>query len=473
MRHWFVIALLGIGLWAGLAGAARADRLRVDGVRIDASDGLTRVSLELSRPGQFRLSTLTNPHRVVLDMSSAALGPSALPLPRGGGAIRQIVVAHRPGGNLRMVFEVDRAMSPLGALLTTGRSLRLEFRPVASYAIRPAPSVQPEKPAVSTASAEPVTFGSESTKSGAEPSVARPPAQLTQPLPQRPLVVAVDAGHGGHDPGAIGPSGLREKHVTLAISRRLVALLNNEPGMAGVLTRSSDQFVDLRGRMEKARGASADLFVSVHADAAHNRRARGSTVYVLSNKGASDEAARRLAARENAALIGGVELGDKDPVLASVLMDLSQNAALSSSITAGDAILRQLAGLGTLHRRTVQQAPFMVLKSPDVPSVLVETAYISNPTDERRLRSPEHQERIARAILGGIRQYFRANPPPRTIMASTRAAPSIQHVIRRGDTLTSLAGRYNVSVRRIRVANSLNNDQIRVGQRLVIPREDT
>ena len=212
-------------------------------------------------------------------------------------------------------------------------------------------------------------------------------------------------------PGAHGPSGTREKDVTLAISRRLVALLNEEPGMRGVLTRSDDRFLGLRERMERARSANANLFISIHADAAYNRSAQGSTVYVLSEKAASDEASRRLAARENAALIGGVELGDKDPVLASVLMDLSQNASISSSIAVGDAILGNMSRLGRLHRRTVQQAPFMVLKSPDVPSVLVETAYISNPTDERNLRSPSHQQALARAVLDGIRKYFAANPP--------------------------------------------------------------
>ena len=203
-------------------------------------------------------------------------------------------------------------------------------------------------------------------------------------------------------------------------------LLNAEPGMRGVLTRRDDRFVGLRERMEKARGANSDLFISIHADAAENRSARGSTVYVLSEKAASDEASRRLAARENAALIGGVELGDKDPVLASVLMDLSQNAAISSSFGVGDAILGRMGELGGLHRPRVQQAPFMVLKSPDVPSVLVETAYISNPVDERNLRSDQHQDRLAQALLDGIRSYFAANPPgkpnsgpvPATVAAS-------------------------------------------------------
>lgn len=293
---------------------------------------------------------------------------------------------------------------------------------------------------------------------------------------ERDVVVVVDAGHGGHDPGAHGPRGLREKDVTLAISRRLVALINSEPGMRGVLTRNDDRFLDLRARMERARSVSADLFISIHADAAMNRSARGSTVYVLSEKAASDEASRRLAARENAALIGGVELGNKDPVLASVLMDLSQNASISSSISVGDAILGEMATLGRLHRDKVQHAPFMVLKSPDVPSVLIETAYISNPEDERNLGSARHQEKLARAMLGGVRRYFDANPARGAILAGVRPAETsrdIRHVIRRGDTLSGIADRYKTSMQRIRNVNGLRSDTVRLGQTLRIPVEST
>jgi N-acetylmuramoyl-L-alanine amidase len=227
--------------------------------------------------------------------------------------------------------------------------------------------------------------------------------------------------------------------------------------------------------MEAARSANADLFISIHADAAENRRARGSTVYALSAKAASDEASRRLAARENAALIGGVELGDKDPVLASVLMDLSQNASISSSIAVGDAVLGRMRNLGRLHRPSVQQAPFMVLKSPDVPSILVETAYISNPTDERNLRSSRHQDALAGAVLDGVRNYFASNPPIGRPAATLAAAPSSprRHVIRRGDTLSGIANDYNVSVRSLRTANSLRSDTVMVGQTLRIPREST
>lgn len=477
--------VLGGILAAGNLSAA-PDRLQVQSIAIAEQGPATLVDLRLTRSAQFNLFTLSSPHRVVIDISSAALGPSALPLPEAAGAIRQIRVAHRPGGNLRIVFDVTEAMRPSATPAGDERTPRLaiELRPVTllgtSLTARPAalaasPGAPPVEAAVVPAPAvSPVPPVS---------PVVRPPAAVPD------IVVVVDAGHGGHDPGAHGPAGTREKDVTLAISRRLVALLNHEPGMRGVLTRSDDRFLGLRERMERARSANANLFISIHADAAYNRSAQGSTVYVLSEKAATDEASRRLAARENAALIGGVDLGDKDPVLASVLMDLSQNASISSSIAVGDAILGNMGRLGRLHRRTVQQAPFMVLKSPDVPSVLVETAYISNPTDERNLRSASHQQALARAMLDGIRKYFAANPPgnavsrPATTVASADvrsgattgkgAARPQQHVIRRGDTLSGVASLYRVSLSSLRDANRLRSDTVRVGQKLRIPRESS
>jgi len=470
--RYLMACLMVTVLGAGELSAAPA-RLQVQAIAIAEQGPATRVDLQLSRTAQFNLFTLTSPDRVVLDISSAALGPSALPLPLAAGAIRQIRVAHRPGGHLRIVFDVTEAMRPSATPVGDERSPRLaiDLRPATLLgAAAPLPSA-PSAPTPPPAAPEP------------SPPLPMPPA------PASDVVVVVDAGHGGHDPGALGPGGTREKDVTLAISRRLVALLNDEPGMRGVLTRSDDRFLGLRERMERARSANANLFISVHADAAYNRSAQGSTVYVLSEKAASDEASRRLAARENAALIGGVDLGDKDPVLASVLMDLSQNASISSSIAVGDAILGNMSRLGRLHRRTVQMAPFMVLKSPDVPSVLVETAYISNPTDERNLRSASHQQALARAILDGIKKYFAANPPgnstarPATTVASVGPRPGAstgpaparpgQHVIRRGDTLSGVASLYRVSLRSLREANSLRSDTVRVGQKLRIPRESS
>ncbi len=225
--------------------------------------------------------------------------------------------------------------------------------------------------------------------------------------------------------------------------------------------------------MKCARTAEADLFVSIHTDSFKDRRVRGATVYVLSSKGASDEASKRLASRENAAhLIGGVTLEDKDPTLASVLLDLSQNASLSASIDIGAEMLKEIGRVTPVRKRKVQQAPFLVLKSPDVPSVLVETAFISNPRDENNLGSRDYREKLAQAMYEGIHDYFQTNPPADSRMAQVvgdRPARTVEHVIRRGDTLSGIADRYRVPVRRIRSANNLNNDKIVVGRVLKIP----
>ena len=465
------VAALSALLLSAALFAATPERLQVRSIGITEQGPDTRVELGLTRAATFNLFTLTDPNRVVIDISSAALGPTALPLPSAAGAVRQIRVAHRPGGNLRIVFDVAEPVQPSATLAADGGIPRLaiELRPVSWMVSAPASAPAPA-PSLAPAPAP----------------ESPPPVVVQSPESRRDIVVVVDAGHGGHDPGAHGPTGVREKDITLAISRQLVQLLNAEPGMRGVLTRSDDRFLGLRERMEKARSANADLFISIHADAAYNRSAQGSTLYVLSDKAATDEASRRLAARENAALIGGVELGDKDPVLASVLMDLSQNATISSSIAVGDAILQRMASLGSLHRRSVQQAPFMVLKSPDVPSVLLETAYISNPTDERNLRSAAHQEKLAAAVLEGIRKYFAANPPgnsarlPSTTAAIAPVPPGPAsgsqgprlHVIQRGDTLSGVASLYRVSLSGLRNANGLRSDTVWVGQKLRIPRQN-
>ena len=289
----------------------------------------------------------------------------------------------------------------------------------------------------------------------------------------RDLVIAVDAGHGGKDPGAIGRAGTREKDVTLAVARELVRIINAESGMRAVLTRNGDQFVALRDRGRMARRHQADLFVSINADAVANRGVTGSSVYVLSLRGASSEAARWLAEKENAAdLVGGVSLDDKDAVLASVLLDLSQTASITASLDAAAKVLHELDRIGELKRSQVQQAGFVVLKAPDIPSMLIETAFISNPEEERRLRSPEHQARLARAIHAGLRNYFYANPPPgsRIAMLAARATGrAMSHVVAPGETLADVAGRYQVTEESLRRANRLAGENLAAGIVLAVP----
>jgi len=421
-----------------LSAPAAAAAATVENVRLWSEEGRTRVVLDLSGPAAHSIFTLRGPDRLVVDLENSRLSDSVRSLPTGG-AIRSIRTGVRSDGQLRVVLDLNQEV----------RSRSFSAGPNDEYGDRLVIDLHQQ------GNLRAVKRASEEHTAG------------------RDIVIAVDAGHGGHDPGAIGRGRTREKDVALIVSRNLAARINREPGMKAVLVRDGDYYVDHRDRMEIARKAKADLFVSIHADAVEDRRASGASVYVLSLKGASDEAAKRLAERENASsLVGGVSLSDKDPVLASVLLDLSQNAALSASLDVGGDVIGELARIGKVHRRTVQQAGFLVLKSPDVPSILVETAYISNPDEEKKLRSKGHQDNLANAVLDGIRTYFYENPPPNTLIAQNQKrgpAQQVSHVIARGDTLSEIAARYNVSMSAIRSANKLSSDNVRVGQTLKIP----
>lgn len=416
------------------AGAATT----VEDVRLWSENGRTRVVLDLSRPAEHSIFTLRGPDRLVVDLKDSRLAGSLKKLPVGG-AIRAIRTGVRSNGQLRVVLDLNQ----------TVRSRSFTAGPNKRYGDRLVIDLQQQG-------------NLKTVKRASEEHVAG-----------RDIVVAVDPGHGGHDPGAVGRARTREKDVALAISKLLAERINAQRGMKAVLVRKGDYYVDHRERMEVARRANADLFVSIHADAVEDRRANGSSVYVLSLKGASDEAAKRLAERENASnLVGGVSLADKDAVLASVLLDLSQNAALSASLDVGSEVIGQLAQIGKVHRRKVQQAGFLVLKSPDVPSILVETAYISNPTEEKKLKSRAHQSKLANAILAGVQRYFYANPPPNTMIALNQKrgpAKQVRHVISRGDTLSEIAERYNVSMSELKVENKLSSNNVRIGQTLRIP----
>ena len=361
---------------------ARSRRCAVDvrDVRLWASPDSTRVVVDLSGSAQHSLLVLHNPERVVLDVSGASSPRARTPHAARRGR-REDRCAWRIGrpAELRMVLDLARPIQAKSFLSDAQRALRLSpgdrFRRGAQRADRP-------------------------IKVKHAPSDARD------------LIIAIDAGHGGEDPGAIGKNGTREKDVVLAIARELALKINAEPGMRAVLTRGGDYFVPLRDRMRRARAQQADLFVSIHADSIRDRSIDGSSVYILSQRGATDEASRWLAERENASdLIGGVSLDDKDDVLASVLLDLSQSASLNASQVAAERVLHQLTQAGEVRKHEVQQARFMVLKSPDIPSMLVETAYISNPQEELRLRTPAHQAKLAAAIHQGVHDYFYANPP--------------------------------------------------------------
>jgi N-acetylmuramoyl-L-alanine amidase len=431
------IILAGLFMAALLVAVPARGDVQVRDVRLWAGPDKTRVVLDLSGPATHRLFTLENPGRVVVDIKPAHAELARLRLPPGAGLVRSVRGANRPGGEVRIVVDLAGEAKPRSFIVPPegryGHRLIIELD--APRARAQAPLIRADE-------------GS------------------------RDLVIAIDAGHGGEDPGAIGKRGTYEKDIALAIARRLAQEIDREPGMRAVLTRDGDYFLSLQQRVNIARKQRADLFVSIHADAFKNPDARGSSVYVLSQKGATTEAARWLAARENAAdLVGGVSLDDKDDMLASVLLDLSQNASIGASLDVGDFVLSRLGGVNRLHKTTVQQAGFVVLKAPDMPSILVETAFISNLEEEQRLRDPRYQGQLATALLAGVREYFYANPPPGTWVAHNRSRGGTPRevVIARGDTLSGIANRYNVSVPVLRRHNGLKDDNIRIGQVLAIP----
>jgi len=381
--QWLRIAILALAIvWIAPARA-----VEVRAVRLWASPEGTQVVLELSGSAKHSLLLLKNPDRVVLDVSAAHLSPAARK-PPAAGVVKEVRMARRPSGELRVVLDLTRPIRAKSFLATPND--RYGYRLVVDLG------------------------GAVAADAPIKAEHARPEA--------RDLIIAIDAGHGGEDPGAIGMHGTREKDVTLAIARDLERDVDAEPGMRAVLTRNGDYFVPLRDRMRRARAQQADLFVSIHADSIRDRAVDGSSVYILSQRGATSEAARWLAERENAAdLIGGVSLEDKGDLLASVLLDLSQTASLSASETAAEHVLHELNLVGEVRKPLVQQAGFMVLKSPDIPSMLVETAYISNPAEELRLRGAAHQAKLAAAIHQGLKQYFYSDPPAGSRIAQIAA----------------------------------------------------
>jgi N-acetylmuramoyl-L-alanine amidase len=385
-----------------------------------ATPGGTQVTLDLTSVTSQKLFTLDHPQRAVIDLGHTRLGGNVR-LPLGSGVVSGFRIGTQPGGTLRVVMQL-KSLAPTRTVWmqtpgSAGRQLVITLGD-ASPAAMAAAAVAPVS-APATVAAPPVI--------DTTPRIIRAAHAPTDS--GRDVVIAVDAGHGGQDPGAIGHGGTREKDVVLAIARALAERINGEPGMRAILTRDRDEFLVLRDRIGRARIAKADMFVSIHADSIANRDVSGSSVYVLSEHGASNEAARWLADRENAAdLMGGVKLDDKDKQLASVLLDLSQTANISASMTAAQRVIGSLDAVGQVRKAQVQQAGFVVLKSPDIPSMLVETAYISNPEEEVSLRNTRHQSALADAIFAGLRGYFTANPPGGTRFAQAHR-PTIASVL--------------------------------------------
>jgi len=410
----------------------------VDAVRLWRAPDHTRMVLDLSGATDFSTLSLENPERFVVDLPQSRLSASLTSLPLEGTPISRVRSGIRQGTDLRLVFDLSASVRTSVFLLppndTTGHRVVIDL-------FDKTPTAEP-KPLLSVESLE----------------------------GRRDIVIAIDPGHGGEDPGALGPGGLREKTVVLQIARRLENQLAKIPGFKPMLVRTGDYYVSLKNRRDKARALEADLFVSIHADAFREKSAHGASVYALSMRGATSTTAQYLADTENAAdLVGGVELAEMDPMLAGVLADLSMTGTLDASLNLGALILEQIDGVARLHKKRVEQAGFAVLKSPDVPSLLIETGFISNPGEAERLATPAYQDKMARAIRRGIQSWFARQPPPGTLLAWQREQGGREVTIAAGDTLSEIAERYGVTVASIKTNNGLSRDVIYVGQTLVIP----
>ena len=378
---------MAAGLWSVFASAASAP-VDVTAVHLTAQGARTELVLSLSATTQHTLFSLNDPNRIVVDVDNAHL---SAPLPAGVGSVTSLRSAPHDG-TLRLVMDLNSRAMPQSSLRQGPSGPELVVDLTAPGAVpASAPSVAASAPA---------------------PVVISTPVA---PRHGRDIVVAIDAGHGGKDPGAHGPKGAYEKNVTLAIAKRLAALIDQQPGMKAVLTRDSDVYVELKERFEKARDADADLFVSIHCDASRDHRADGATVYVLSEHGATTEHAKFLERQENDSdLVGGVKLANLPPQVKSVVVDMSQSAVMGMSFDVGASVAKQLAAIGAMHRNAVQQAGFLVLKAPDVPSMLIETNYITNPHTAKLLMSSDYQQQLASAIFSGVNDYFGHYPPPNT-----------------------------------------------------------
>ena len=481
---------VAFSLLAAVPAASAAD---LNGLRLVEDEQGTRALVEIDALAGYKVFTLANPDRLVIDLADArAASGLHLPGPNGlvagvrtgqptpgtlrlvfdlGGPVRSESRVEREGGHSRLVVSLASSGSRLAAPAPVSVAAKASSAPAAPAPVRAVEIRKPDPrpvPSIPTALEEAAYIPPTPLPSAGMPSldvqVAPPPAQALvdapapareEPLPtytptrrapttkaqpvaptprvakslrdvigsdQRKIVVAIDAGHGGKDPGAHGPGGVREKNVTLAVARELARQINRDPGMRAVLIRDGDVFVPLKQRYMKARSAQADLFISIHADASPNDSATGASVFVLSTRGATSQAARWLADQENAAdLVGGVSLDEKDPGLAAVLFDLSQSATMRASDDLASSVLSSLKNVGKAHKSGIERANFVVLRSPDVPSMLVETGFITNPGEEQRLNDADYRGRLAAAITGGVRKYFTEQAPPGTWYAARRA----------------------------------------------------
>lgn len=440
MTHFFAVLMLIM-----TALPVNAD-VKVQSVRLWPAPDHTRLVLDLGDAIEHNIFSLSGPSRLVIDLENTRLKADFDSLDLTGSPIRRIRSAPRNGNDLRVVLDLKSDIKP--------RSFQLA--PNQQYGHRLVVDLIEEGAGESQREARPTVTDRTDGK--------------------RDIVVVVDAGHGGEDPGAIGPRGTLEKTVVLSMARTLADMIERKPGYTAKLTRTGDYYIDLRSRTILARKHNADLFVSVHADAFRTPQPRGASVFALSQRGATSETARWLAKSENRSDliggVGGVSLEGRDEMLAGVLLDLSMTASINSSLAVGSTILDQLGGVARLHKKGVEQAAFAVLKSPDIPSILVEAGFISNPQEERNLSSSAYRQKLSNAVFRGIDDYFSKTPPPGTRLAWQKRNGDkqvSQYRIRRGDTLSGVAQRLQTTVSELMQYNGLNNDRVMVGQTIQIP----
>lgn len=436
--------------WSVVVVAADARAAVVEGVRLWRAPDHTRLVFDLSGPVDHKVFALKKPDRIVVDIDKSKFQASLASLDFDQTSIEKMRYGKRNQDDLRVVLDMLKTTQPRSFVLKrhAGKPDRLV-----------------------------IDIYGEGTKT--QKTVAKVQPNVGS---KKDILIAIDAGHGGEDPGSIGPGGIYEKTVVLKISKALKAIIDREPGFKAKLIRNADYYVENTLRRQKAREMRADLFVSIHSDGFTDPRAKGASVFALSRRGATSQMARILASKANESdLIGGagsVSLSDKDDILAGVLVDLSMTATLASSLDVGGRVLKNMGGFTSLHKKHVEQAAFIVLKSPDVPSILVETGFITNPKESKKLKSASHQKRLANAVFSGIKSYFYDNPPEGTYVAwkksggkaaGKRFSAAQSHTISAGDTLSSIAKKYKISVNKLKSQNKLTSSTIRIGQVLTIP----
>ena len=445
--------------------AQAGDNQQVNNLRIWHSPESTRIVFDVSKDLEYNVLHLQNPLRLVVDMQNADLSVSIPPIENSNQRIANIRTGQPSAGVLRFVFELRKTVTSNSFVLTPnelyGHRLVIDLTdPGSNDAL------------IADTQTDTDVSDNESVEDLLTPTVLAPQAS-------KPILIAIDAGHGGEDPGAIGYRGSKEKELTLAIANKFKNIIDSDPRFDSFMVRGGDYYVNLHRRRQIAHQNNADIFISIHADAFTKSSASGFSVFALSQRGATSAMASALAAKENAAdLIGGVSLADKDEVLAKVLVDLSMTNTINESVNLGGRVLKELSKLGKLHSKRVEQAGFAVLKSPDIPSILVETGFITNPDEERNLRTSSYQNKIAQALYTAVNQYFEQTPyynvasyqsPAIDDVQSSSTQSSSYHTVVRGDSLSKIAEKYRVSLSELKRVNGLRSNVAMLGVKLKLP----